>query len=139
MEKLMVQLDDGDYLPRKLCSIDRLGGVDDCDSCSECCETYDSDCSECPIQECFNKLAEYEKLEKLGRLKIFPCTEGDMLYIILNNYNILQRKVIKFKMIAKGWAAETSDGFYTFDQFEKTVFLSESEAEEAVKKMKEHE
>ncbi len=61
----------GEYVPKELCSIDRLGGADDCDLCCECCKATEegsTDCSECVINHCFNRLGMYEnareKIEK---------------------------------------------------------------------------
>lgn len=63
MEKLMIKdghTEDG-YMPKALCSIGRDGMVDDCDSCSEHCKNMDGICSDCAIDECFKRLAEYER------------------------------------------------------------------------------
>ncbi len=70
---------------------------------------YDGDCDKCPVQECFDKLAEYEKTgitpgqiremskmyeelatelgrykkaEEQGLLIMLPCKEGDTVYSI---------------------------------------------------------
>lgn len=70
---------------------------------------YEGDCDKCPVQECFEKLAEYEdtglipeqiremskmykelatelgrykKAEEQGLLIMLPCKEGDMVYSI---------------------------------------------------------
>ncbi|MDE7323084.1 MAG: hypothetical protein K2N73_10245 [Lachnospiraceae bacterium] len=61
----------GEYVPKDMCSIDRLGGADDCDLCCEYCkatEEGNEDCRECAISKCFNKLGEYEDLEEQGKL-----------------------------------------------------------------------
>lgn len=63
MEKLMIEdgyLEDS-YMPKALCSIGSDGTVDDCDSCSEYCKGQESNCQNCAINECFKRLAEYEK------------------------------------------------------------------------------
>ncbi len=83
MEKLMAKYCEGKFVPKKMCSIGRDGLVDDCDNCSECCEdseVQDDMCSGCPIQECFNRLGEYEDLEEQGRLLKLPCAVGDTVY-----------------------------------------------------------
>lgn len=59
MERLTINIDEN-YVPKALCGIDRLGGVDDCDSCSEYCENSAEFCDDCQIQRCFNLLAAYE-------------------------------------------------------------------------------
>lgn len=62
MEKLMIKFN-GNYVPRKLCAIARDGEIDDIDGCSDYCEDgCNGECSICAIQECFNKLAEYEDI-----------------------------------------------------------------------------
>ena len=63
MERLTIEYD-GQYMPKEMCSIDRFGGADDCDTCGETCEKYiETGCTECPIQNAFGHLAEYEDLE----------------------------------------------------------------------------
>lgn len=64
----------GEYVPKELCSMDRLGGADDCDLCYEYCKAMEAgsvDCSECAISHCFNRLGIYENAqEKIeGRLR----------------------------------------------------------------------
>lgn len=80
----------GEYVPRKLCSIDRLGGADDCDLCCEYCNATEEgvDCKECAINECFNKLGEYENLEEQGKLLKLPCAVGDTVYVLAECENI---------------------------------------------------
>lgn len=73
----------GEYVPKELCSIDRLGGADDCDLCCDYCkatEEGNEDCRGCAINQCFNKLAEYEDLEEQGKLMKLPCVVGDIVY-----------------------------------------------------------
>lgn len=53
----------GEYVPKELCSIDRLGGADDCDLCCEYCEATE-DCRECAINHCFNRLGMYENVQE---------------------------------------------------------------------------
>lgn len=57
----------GEYVPKEMCSIDRLGGVVDCDLCCEYCKATEDgseDCEGCTINQCFNKLGVYENLEE---------------------------------------------------------------------------
>lgn len=71
MERLTIEYC-GEYVPKDLCSIDRLGGADDCDLCYEYCKATEDndgvDCRQCAINHCFNMLGVYEnaqeKLEK---------------------------------------------------------------------------
>lgn len=59
MKKLMIKYDDL-YVPRAMCTIDRFGIPDDCDTCEEMCGKCHIDCKDCPIQQAFERLAEYE-------------------------------------------------------------------------------
>ncbi len=63
MERLMIEdgYTEGSYMPKELCSIGRDGKVDDCDTCPEYCKDKAGICSDCVINECFKRLAEYEK------------------------------------------------------------------------------
>lgn len=82
MERLTIEYC-GEYVPKELCSIDRLGGADDCDLCCEYCkatEEGNEDCRGCAINQCFNKLGEYEDLEEQGKLQNLPCAVGDSVY-----------------------------------------------------------
>ncbi|MCM1217248.1 MAG: hypothetical protein NC548_22335 [Lachnospiraceae bacterium] len=66
MERLTIEYC-GEYVPKELCSIDRLGGADDCDLCCEYCKTTEEggvDCTECAINHCFNKLGFYENVQE---------------------------------------------------------------------------
>lgn len=72
MERLTIEYC-GEYVPKELCSIDRLGGADDCDLCCDYCkatqEGYE-DCRDCAINKCFNKLGKYENMHKKLEEKI---------------------------------------------------------------------
>ena len=62
MERLTIEYQ-GEYVPKELCSIDRMGKADDCDLCCEYCKATkegNTDCGECAINRCFNKLGAYE-------------------------------------------------------------------------------
>lgn len=65
MKRLTEKIDDGNYIPRALCTIDRNGQVDDYDGCADYCERgCDGECGECGIQHCFNRLAMYENMHE---------------------------------------------------------------------------
>ena len=51
---------DGNYVHRNMCFYGVDGHIDDCDGCAEYCEGMEGECDGCAIQECFNRLAEYE-------------------------------------------------------------------------------
>lgn len=48
------------YILKGLCTIGRDGKATDEMGCPEFCEISDGDCNNCPIQEAFTRLAEYE-------------------------------------------------------------------------------
>ncbi len=82
MERLTIEYC-GAYVPRELCSIDRLGGADDCDLCCEYCKATEGgndSCDDCAISHCFNKLGKYEDFEEQGKLLKLPCAVGDKVY-----------------------------------------------------------
>ena len=78
-EKLMIQYDNGIWVPKDMCTIDQFGGADDCASCKEVCKDLDGDCEECPVQGVFNQLAAYEAAgltpEQAEVAKWVPCSE----------------------------------------------------------------
>ena len=60
MERLTIEYN-GQYVPKKLCTVNRFGGADDCEPCNKYCDNCDNcENKECAIQECFNQLAQYE-------------------------------------------------------------------------------
>ena len=94
----------GEYVPKDMCSIDRLGGADDCDLCYEYCkatEEGNEDCRECAISKCFNKLGEYEDLEEQGKLLKLPCAVGDTAWIVFEG-EIFKCMVSKFDIVING-------------------------------------
>lgn len=133
MERLTIEYC-GEYVPKDMCSIDRLGGADDCDLCCEYCkatEDGNEDCRECAINQCFNKLGEYETLEEQNRLLKLPCAVGDTVYVLrLDNaaYMINNEKVWEI--------VEDKFEIFHFDSIGKTVFLTREEAEAALKEPK---
>lgn len=88
------------------------------------------------MADLWEELKEYEDLEKQGKLLKLPCAVGDTIYIVLHNHKIKEAKVVGFKMIAKGWAAEVSDWSYLFEEFGKSVFLTKEQAEAALNERK---
>lgn len=84
MERLTIEYC-GEYVSKDLCSIDRLGRADDYELCSEYCkatEEGNEDCRGCAINQCFNKLGEYENLEEQGKLLKLPCAvDSEVWYI----------------------------------------------------------
>lgn len=144
----------GAYVPKELCSIDRLGGVDDCDLCYEYCKVMEEGhegCEGCAIDDCFNKLGEYEDLEEQGKLLKLPCAVGDTVYVIpskanykLNiinecseNNRVYEQVVNRIEISNTGYLLVTCDGMASVvDTFyKKTWFLTREEAEAALKEL----
>lgn len=145
MERLTVEYC-GEYVPRELCSIDRLGGADDCDLCCEYCKATEEDtqdCTECAIGKCFNKLGEYENLEEQGKLLKLPCAVGDTLYCDGKYFaSHCKGKIHSFKVSdivteIKSYYRGEVDYCFDFENVGKTVFLTREEAEAALKELKE--
>lgn len=57
---------DGDYVPKELCTIDRLGGADDCVPCHESCT---GECNECVVTKVFNEYARLTKQTKVREME----------------------------------------------------------------------
>lgn len=148
MERLTIEYC-GEYVPKDLCSIDRLGGADDCELCSEYCkatEEGNEDCRGCAINQCFNKLGEYENLEEQGKLLKLPCAVGDTVYHVCIPRNekpqIIEMKVgcvepcgaiRNYKETCEVWnvyaESDYTKAYFKFFDFDKTVFLTRGEAE----------
>lgn len=92
-----------------------------------------------------NRLAEYEDLEEQGLLLRLPCKVGSTLYQPISNRQINEYKVIGLcfditrnefmyeaaYQIGLEWYKTTCD----FDRINKTVFLTQEEAEHKLKEM----
>ncbi len=94
------------------------------------------------IEECrkaLNKLAEYEDLEKQGRLLKLPCKIGDMLYYpdkLMNK--IHQNCAEKIEVDSSGiYVIDTSGWVHSSKGFGETTFPTKTEAEQAMQKAKE--
>lgn len=135
MKRVMIQYDNGLWVPKDMCTIDRFGEADDCASCKEVCEDLDGDCEECPVQGIFNRLAEYEDLEEQGKLIKLPCKVGDKVYVRMQSGILAEGEVRDFSyFLTCGFCVVvTSTAFdkqhIPFGQFGKTVFLFPKEAE----------
>ena len=126
-----------------LCTTGRDREVDDVDGCNEYCEMCKGVCSECAIQKCFNKLAEYEDLEEQGLLLRLPCKVGDIVYIISRNNEIIPLNVYgidirkdDFTILVK------NEKYYGYSMLSllskyKSVdwFITKEEAEQKLKEM----
>lgn len=86
MKRVMIQYDNGLWVPKDMCTINRFGEADDCASCKEVCKDLDGDCEECPVQDIFSRLAEYEDLEGQGKLIKLPFKIGDTVYRVIGDF-----------------------------------------------------
>jgi len=161
MERLTIEYCDG-YAPKELCDIGESGKADDCEICGEYCEAIKS-CQECAINQCFKKLAEYEDLEEQGLLLRLPCREGDIVYRICPKCNDKHEGSCK-NCAWCGCASNCgctvyglwNDGQFPpekctivpykvswnyipnlMEHFGKTVFLTQAEAEDKLKRIEE--
>ena len=97
-----------------------------CVACIGCIE--ESNCkAKCgAIDDCLEKLAEYENAEKEGRLAVFLCKVGDIVYKIMcqrDNFDDRPYRIITSVNFRLDMA----------DEIGKTVFLTREEAEKALK------
>lgn len=114
------------------------------------CENHLEDCP--TISEIYEKLAEYEDLEKQGKLLKLPCAVGDTVYH-LHTFSNGESEIIEMKVccvepcgairnhkgICEVWNvyAETdyTKDYFKFFDFGKTVFLTRQEAEDKLAEM----
>ena len=109
------------------------------DFCKETCEEHDKykSCNNCPIQNSFDKLAEYEDLDEQGLLLRLPCKVGTKVYAInriidygkvgdeaIYCYSIIEREFQIYMMMDYGKLV-----------FGRNVFLTKAEAEQKLKEM----
>lgn len=103
-----------------------------CIACMECIE--ESNCKvECgAIDDCLEKLAEYETAEQEGRLVILPCRVGSTVYHVLYTlaFGEIGDKAEKHYFIRK-----TSFEYGMIDDLNETVFLTREEAEKALEEI----
>ena len=107
------------------------------------CITKDCDCG--IVEDMVKKLADYEGLEEQGRLIKLPCKVGDTVYAIgfNNNKPIIYESVVLSVLITEKEIAFNVkvDEFEINSQlkqsmFDKTVFLTKSEAEAKLKELR---
>lgn len=81
------------------------------------------------IEQCFEKLAEYEDLEEQGLLLRLPCKVGDTIYHI---WNVDDKQEIQEIKIA---TLNNLVAHMEYGNFGKTIFLTQAEAEQKLKEM----
>ena len=115
-----------------------------CVACIGCIE--ESNCKvECgAIDDCLEKLTEYETAEEEGRLVVLPCKVGDTVYVIKNRrieafkVNIIELKHKLFGNITYYFEKPSRRGFlygYYDSEFGDNWFITREEAEKALKEM----
>ena len=74
------------------------------------------------VNECIDKLTEYETAEEEGRLVVLPCKVGDTVYVLRQSWNgwNINKEKFTYRMIGK---------------LGKTVFLTREEAEKELREM----
>lgn len=133
MERLTKKNDSGGYYyPKCFEKCNGLGASSECDDC----EIVTSVCE---------KLGDYEDLDEQGRLIKLPCKVGDTVYAIgfNNNKPIIYESVVLSVLITEKEIAFNVkvDEFEINSQlkqsmFDKTVFLTKSEAEAKLKELR---
>lgn len=111
MERLTINFDEN-YVPKKLCTINRFGELDDCDRCPGDDGNCEGDCDYCPVQECFNKLAEYENtgatpemIRNFDQLYLEKCKEVERYKKLSLGVEEMAKLVVileEFKRMKKG-------------------------------------
>ena len=87
------------------------------------------------IGECIDKLADYEDKQEQGLLIELPCKVGDRVYFIVGK-DISVQKVMSIQLLSNNRIEiYTKRRVLNGNDFGKTVFLTRSEAEEALAKM----
>ena len=95
--------------------------------------------------ELFKELKHYKDLEEQGLLLKLPCKVGDIVYALRYGedepFIIVETEIIEIRQNENGWffILLISSPAYHFEDFGKTVFLTQAEAEEALKRMKREE
>lgn len=114
---------------------------EDCDTCEEYCPHLNEDNCPC-LQKVLEKLAEYEDLEEQGKLLKLPCVVGDTVYrVSRNGIYIDSCQITGFakydsikSMCYTVYIDPDEEDIIAISDFGKTVFLTQEEADAALKK-----
>ena len=100
------------------------------------------------LQEVSKKLAEYEDLEEQGLLLRLPCNVGDIIYrvntgakkpvIKMRVLQVYYKQLYKDRIVIRIDAINDNDmgeSCYLLEDFGKTVFLTQTEAEQKLNEM----
>lgn len=128
------------YDPWELCGMDNY--------CKKGCHEEGGCTKGCHILKMYRKLAEYEDLEERGRLLKLPVAVGDKIWSITStaNYSLgyysevplkhpEEKKIQSITLSKNGCLYHVKGRTYSEFDFGKTVFLTKSAAEQALKKM----
>ena len=132
------------YNGKEYVSVDRKKyGISCSNFCSNCGK---ADCDD--VRKALFKLAEYEDLEEQGKLLKLPCAVGDKIWSITStaNYSLgyysevplkhpEEKKIQSITLSKNGCLYHVKGRTYSEFDFGKTVFLTKSAAEQALKEM----
>jgi hypothetical protein len=131
---------------------------EDCPTCSICwnCDIPPRKCKY--ISDVLKKLADYEDLEKQGRLIKLPCKVGDTVYVVTSPFNVFDDIEYDENMkdeVYESYVSSTTfyksgeqyriyakatnhfiGAYFRECDFGKTVFLTKSAAEEKLKELR---
>lgn len=116
--------------------------------CGSVCDEHDN-CYTCPLQKAFTKLADYEDKEEQGLLIELPVAEGAEVYVVDYIYECkhdfecpltydkykCEEEVHCEHQYKQYRVHEAKFNFMMLRKIGETVFLTRSEAEEALAKM----
>lgn len=114
------------------------------DGCAECAYGEEKCILSCRqlLQSAYEKIKEYEDLEEQGYLLKLPCKVGDTVYMSDGNILTVREIHIQDNLVKYFVARFNPNGLdvrFTFDRIGKNIFLTQAEAEEALRKMNETE
>lgn len=126
-----------------------FGCGNNCEYDYKYCNNHLEDCP--TINKIYEKLARYEDLQEQGKLLKLPCTVGDTVYVIpsksnyrlniingMREHNRVYKQVVDhIEIFPTGYLLSTCDGMASVSEqfFNKTWFLTQKQAEAALKKM----
>lgn len=112
---------------------------------THCIGCIDENCDCGIVEDMVKKLADYENLEEQGKLIKLPCKVGDTVYVKMAQYcktHYAEAEVKDFvHFISCGFCIVATSKYFDkqnipFSEFGKTVFLTQSEAEEKLKELR---
>lgn len=140
-EQRMKEYEDIGLTPKQLMEVDKLY-AEKCKELAELQERSFSGLELVKIWAKLKKIKEYQELEEQGKLLKLPCAVGDWVYKIKDGW-VNYHKVDRIEVVGdkannvyfkSGFEPEKTP-FCTLDDFGKTVFLTEEEAEAALKEL----